>query len=179
MHICTAHRQHFSLSAASRFSCSRLRGTQGARMCSTTQAWGLVGLRGACSGRSKSSRAVSFSGIAFRRARANQAHGNLRSVFCCCSFALCCCVPHQSSNAVRYALTQPRYNSSRASTYSRCGKLVCLSVCSTEGSHSNHYRNSNTKCGEISASFIWPCCLLVPCMYHPVLQALYTMSQPH
>ena len=44
----------FSLPAAGLFSCSRLRGTHGARLNTTAQVWGLAEVRGTCSGGSKS-----------------------------------------------------------------------------------------------------------------------------
>ena len=44
--------QNFSLPAASLFSRSRLRGTEGPRLYTTVQVWVLAGLRGAYSGRS-------------------------------------------------------------------------------------------------------------------------------
>ena len=40
----------FSLPAAGLFSCSRLRGTQGARRNTTAQVWALADVRGTCSG---------------------------------------------------------------------------------------------------------------------------------
>ena len=49
-----AHRHIFSLPAAGLFSCSRLRGTQGARPNITMQVWALAEVRGTCSGGSKS-----------------------------------------------------------------------------------------------------------------------------
>ena len=63
------------LPVAGLFSCSRLRGTQGARLYTTAQEWVPAGLRGACSGRSKSRNLASNPGIVFRRAIAIQAHG--------------------------------------------------------------------------------------------------------
>ena len=57
-----------ALPAAGLFSCSQLRGTQGAVMYTTARAWVPAGLRSACSGRSKPRRAGSFCGIAFRDA---------------------------------------------------------------------------------------------------------------
>ena len=44
------HMGIFSLLAAGLFSCSRLRGTQGARRNTTAQSWALVDVRGTCSG---------------------------------------------------------------------------------------------------------------------------------
>ena len=44
----------FSLPAAGLFSCSRLRGTQGARRNTTAQVWALADVRGTCSGGPKS-----------------------------------------------------------------------------------------------------------------------------
>ena len=49
-----AHRHVFSLPAAGRFSCSRLRGTQGTRPNTTAQVWALSEVRGTCSRGSKS-----------------------------------------------------------------------------------------------------------------------------
>ena len=55
-----------SLSAAGLFSRSRLRGTQGGRVYTTSQVWSPVGLRGACSGRSESRLAGYFSRARFQ-----------------------------------------------------------------------------------------------------------------
>ena len=67
------------------FSRSRLRGTDGARLYSTAQVWVPGGLRGACSGRSKSRHLASNHGVAFRGARAEQDNGNST---CFCSTAV-------------------------------------------------------------------------------------------
>ena len=70
----------FSLSVAGLFSRSRLRGMQGTRPHATVQVWVPAGLRGACSGRSKSRNLASNDGIALRPARANQARANPHNV---------------------------------------------------------------------------------------------------
>ena len=54
------------------FSCSRLRGTQGARLYTTAQFWVPGGFRGACSGRSKSRNLASTRGVVSREARAEK-----------------------------------------------------------------------------------------------------------
>ena len=66
-----------------------LRGTQGGRLYTTVQVFVPAGLRGACSGRSKSRDLASNHGIAFRRPRAYQAHGNPEKlcVFVCIFFS--------------------------------------------------------------------------------------------
>ena len=69
-----------------------MRGMQGTRLYTTLQVWVPGGLRGACSGRSKSRNLASHHGIAFRRARADQANGNPPNAFRL-FFVLCCCVP--------------------------------------------------------------------------------------
>ena len=46
----------FALPAAGLFSCSRLRGTQGARPNTTAQVWALAEVRGTCSGGSTTGR---------------------------------------------------------------------------------------------------------------------------
>ena len=74
--VCSSGIQNFSLPAAGIFSRSRLRGTQEARLYTTVQVWVQIGLRGACSGRSKSRNLASTQGIAFRPARASQDNGN-------------------------------------------------------------------------------------------------------
>ena len=67
----------------------------------TAKVWPPDGLRGACSGRSKSRELASNYGIAFRRARANQAHGNPKMSFfvlgsaAVCHYLLSIQVPHQ------------------------------------------------------------------------------------
>ena len=60
----------FSLPAGGLSSCSRLRGTQGARPKSTAQVWTLVEVCGTCSGGSKSRKLASNHGEAFRAHRA-------------------------------------------------------------------------------------------------------------
>ena len=57
------------------FSRSRLRGTHGACLYTTVPVWVPVGLRGACSGRSKSRNLASNHGVAFRGARAEHDNG--------------------------------------------------------------------------------------------------------
>ena len=120
--VCMSRRTSgsFSLPTTGRFSCSRLRGTQGARVYPTAQVLVPVGLRGARSGRSKSRHLASNRGIAFRRTRANQAHGNPQHaiyVIIFPSFHLSAAVfevPQQPSKA-----RQPLSNS-RASSFSLC-----------------------------------------------------------
>ena len=57
----------------------------------TAKVWVSAGIRGACSGRSKSRILVSNHGIDFRRARANQVHGTPPKCFVSVLFfALCC-----------------------------------------------------------------------------------------
>ena len=56
--------RNFSVPAAGLFSRSRLRGTQGGRLYTTAQVWIQAGLRGACSGRSKSRNLGSNHGVA-------------------------------------------------------------------------------------------------------------------
>ena len=57
-----AHRQPLLIAAGDLFSRSRLRGTQGGRVNATVRNWASAGLRGACSGRSKSRRTGSSVG---------------------------------------------------------------------------------------------------------------------
>ena len=60
----------------------------------TAPVWAPAGLRGACSGRSKSRELESNHGIAFRRARASQAHGNAQYIYLVyflVDTSLCCC----------------------------------------------------------------------------------------
>ena len=68
--------QNFSLPAAGLFSRSRLRGTQGVRPYTTAQVWVPTGLRGACSGRSKSRNLASNAGLLSDQPETNQAHAN-------------------------------------------------------------------------------------------------------
>ena len=102
-------------------------------------------LRGACSGSSKSRELVNNHGIAFRRARANQTHGNPQAVFLfLVCFAFCCCVELSATSTkpalkTLYTLTQPRYNSSRAICFSLCDsheRCFCLCVCVPSKGHS-------------------------------------------
>ena len=57
------------------FSSSRQRGTQGARLYTTVQVWVPGGLRGACSGHSKSRNLARKDGVAFGGASAEQDNG--------------------------------------------------------------------------------------------------------
>ena len=66
-----ARRQPFLFGPQVFFSCSRLWGTQGGRVYTTVQVRAPAGIRGACSGRSKSRGAGSIRGFAFRIAKAN------------------------------------------------------------------------------------------------------------
>ena len=61
----------FALPPAGLFSCSRLRGTQEARMNTAVQVWALAKVRGTCAGGSKSRKVASNHGIRFRPLRAN------------------------------------------------------------------------------------------------------------
>ena len=72
-----------------RFSRSRLRGTQGARLYSLSPG----GLRGVCSARSKSRNLASSRGVAFRGARAEQDNGKP-------TCQLFCATPVKGSNTV-------------------------------------------------------------------------------
>ena len=97
-------------------------------------------------------------------------------------------VPHQPSNAEYFdAATvqqQPRFKFFAVWQTSTVLLLVCVSVC-----HPRVLQQAvgtmNTMCGSISASlFLLFCLLLLMCMYHPVLQALYVVAamvqqQPH
>ena len=89
---------HAFASAAGLFSRSRGRGTQGPRVYTPEQDWSPARFRGACNGRSKSRGAGSFRGIAFRRARAEQVHGNPKLSFCHFTYAVSE-VPQQSPKA--------------------------------------------------------------------------------
>ena len=60
----------FSLPAADLFSCSRLRGTQGARPDTTAQVWALAEVRDTCFGGTKSRKMASNHGEPFRPHRA-------------------------------------------------------------------------------------------------------------
>ena len=94
---------------------SRLRGSQGARLYTMVHVWVPAGLRGACSGRLKSRNLPSNQGIAFRPARANQAHAT-PSLFLFLPLLVFLHVPQQPSKS-----RQPRYNTSRALSFSLCG----------------------------------------------------------
>ena len=109
--------KRFSPAPVGRFSRSRLRDTQGARLYTMAQVWIPGGLRGACSGRSKSRNLASNRGVAFREARAEQDNGKptcqlfcsdkprqnntrfklspflqRRTLLCVCGHCLCVCV---------------------------------------------------------------------------------------
>ena len=74
--MCFFHMGIFSLPTAGLFSCSWLRGTQGACPHTTAQVWGLAEVRGTCSGDSKSPKLATNHGEAFQARRAIQAHAN-------------------------------------------------------------------------------------------------------
>ena len=138
-------------------------------------------LSGACFGGSKSPNLASNHGIAFRQAR-DQAHGTPQILFfSLCALLLCtsiCYKDHTSPQAL-HTLTQPRYNSSRASSFSLCDRhqpcfCLCLCVC--------HPRilpqavgTMNTEWGSISASLFLLCCLLLLYMHHPANSKLCTI----
>ena len=73
---------------AGRFSCSRLRGTQGPRMYTTAQVWAPAGLRGARSRRLKSRDLASQHGITFCLAEPHRTTEIPQIKFC---FHCCCC----------------------------------------------------------------------------------------
>ena len=77
------------------FSRSRLRGTQGAFLHTTVQVWVPGGLRGACSGRSKSRKLASIHGVAFRGAGAEQDNGKPTcQLFCSTAVKTLLCGSH-------------------------------------------------------------------------------------
>ena len=79
------HPPPFFPAAVGLLSRSRLRGTRGARLYTTAQDWVPGGLRGACSGRSKSRHLASNRGVAFRGARAVYDDGKTTcQLFCPC-----------------------------------------------------------------------------------------------
>ena len=86
---------HFFLFRPGSFSCSRLRGEQGARPNTTAQVRALAEVRGTCSGGSKSRKLASNHGEAFRARRAIQADANPRTGFkknrtgCACRSEFC------------------------------------------------------------------------------------------
>ena len=91
---------------------SRLRGTQGGSVYTTAQVWAPAGLRGPCSWTSKSRELASNHGIAFRRARANQAHGKPQSVIFSgfhLSAAGSEALPRQPSKSLAATVHQPRF----------------------------------------------------------------------
>ena len=92
-----------------------------------------------------------------------------RFAVCCCVPAVCICYQYQTNPQTLYTLTQPRNNSSRASSFPCVSqeRFFCLCVI--------HGTSNNAKCVAISPLL---CCLLLLCMYHPVLQALHTLWQP-
>ena len=111
--------RHFALPAAGLFSCSRLRGTQGTRLYTTVQVWVPAGLRGACSGRSKSRNLASDHGVAFRGARAEQDSGKRR----CHLFCSTCCKVQQHGSNNRFKLSSV---SQLLTLRCVCGPLLCV-----------------------------------------------------
>ena len=104
----------FALPPPGLFSCSRLRGTQGARVNTAVQVWALAEVRGTCSWGSKSRKVASIHWIRFRPPRANQAHGTPKhffeflgpdpfGVFFLCSFFRGGTCPNQKTLAPGYA----------------------------------------------------------------------------
>ena len=110
--------------------------TQGGRLHTTVQVWIATRLRGARAGRSKSRHLASKDGVAFCGPRAGQVNGKPTLKWHVFGFSLCCCIcckEHTSPQNV-YTMTQPRYNSSRALSFSVFGSheqcfCVCVSVC--------------------------------------------------
>ena len=91
--------RRFSPAPVDLFSRSRLRGMQGARLYTAAQVWVPGGVRGACSGRSKSRNLASNHGVAFRGARAEQDNGKPT-----CQPLRHCCNAQQYGNINRFKL---------------------------------------------------------------------------
>ena len=100
--------------------------------------WVPGGLRGACSGHSKSRNLARKHGIAFRRARADQAHGKppICHILFCDLLLLCTSICQK----YRTSLTQARFSSSLASSFSCATSLIraCTCVSLTQGPYSSH-----------------------------------------
>ena len=165
--------QNFSLPAsAGLFARSRLRGTQGACLYTTVHVWVLAGLRGAFSGRSKSRNVERNQGIAFRRARANQTHGNPQKLFfvvfrSAAVYQYLLQVPHQPSNAVYFdAATGTTAVALLAfpcvTDVNRASACVRVIVSSKQGSYSKEY-NRNERNVRFKFSFFHFCCAV--CCY--------------
>ena len=88
-----AEHKKTSLPGTGLVSRSRLRGTKGPHLYTTVQVLIPAGLRGACSGRSKSRNLASNRGIAFRPARANPVYATPKIFFVGFTFCIsfCCC----------------------------------------------------------------------------------------
>ena len=82
MYQCVWTFARFSPTPVGVFSRSRLRGTQEARLYTTEQVWVPYGLRGVCSGRSKSRNLVRNYEVAFRGARAEHNRKPTYQLFC-------------------------------------------------------------------------------------------------
>ena len=109
--------------AAGRFSRSRLRGTQGGRLCTTAQVWISAGLRDARYGRSKSRDLASNHGIAFRLAEPRRTMENPQLKIFALMLLLChvCVTPF---------LKPSSSGSQGTSSSSFCnGHGRCISVC--------------------------------------------------
>ena len=105
----------FSPAPLGLFSRTRLRGTQGGRLYTTAQVCVPAGLRGVCSGCSKSRNLANNHGLAFRGARAE--HDNGKST--------CQLFRSNSVKALYHTLWQPYYTSScTSSVCGPCGPLL-------------------------------------------------------
>ena len=166
--LCTS--ASFSVPAVGIFSRSRLKGTQGGRLDTTAQVWVPPGPRGARSGRSKSLDLASKHGIAFRPAEPSKVMKPPK-----CHFRCICYKCHTSPQNV-YTLTQPRYNSSRASSVTlgdgheqHCFKLLRVCECARACVPSNPGSSgrNTTKWRAISTIFFVLCCLRLQCICVP------------
>ena len=95
----------FSLPAAGRFSCCRLRGAEGARLNTTACAWSLAKVRGTCSGGSKSQVTMGRHSEYVEPSRPMQTHVQVKNMCdgSCCIWGLEC------RNVVRHYLVMERY----------------------------------------------------------------------
>ena len=130
--------QKFSLPAAGLFLALSAVGHQGTRLYTSVQVQVPAGLHGTRSGSSKSRNLASNHGIAFHRARANQVHGNppqnaIWFLFCALLQCTSICYKYHTSPQTLYTFTQPRYNTSRPSSFSLCDRhMNRASACACE-----------------------------------------------
>ena len=138
----------------------------------TAQVWAPAGLRGACSGLSKSRELASNHGIAFRRPRANQAHRKPRTVIFSFSTSRCCCLWSTATVALKRLGSRGTTAALQAYLFvtatNGASACVCVSVrmcvCECVSCGSRNQEHSLKKRGTTSAFLLSFATAVFPCI---------------